>query len=104
MAESTRQLKRRWESAEGAATARAVTEALSAGRPLAELDLPTVDGRIDLRGIEFPAPVSRTARVAVEGLGEPSGLVTGAAGVRAAIGRPLPCEASRSKNLRRSHP
>jgi uncharacterized protein YjbI with pentapeptide repeats len=47
----------RWRTAEGQALAEEVLARLVAGRPLDELGLAKVDGRIDLRGL--PAPVPR---------------------------------------------
>lgn len=51
-----RQLAQRWSVGDGPALANEVLARLLAGRPLSELPLETVDGRVDLRGLVVPKP------------------------------------------------
>jgi uncharacterized protein YjbI with pentapeptide repeats len=52
----TATLRKRWESPEGQERAEEAFARLLAGRPLSGMDLGTVGGRIDLRGLSVPIP------------------------------------------------
>src|SRR5687767_14807252 len=71
-------LRKRWTTTDGLSLSRRVVEAVLQKQPFNGLGLDGFDGRIDLRGFRFPAPVE-VASFDVEGtnlrLGEHVGLL-----------------------------
>lgn len=78
MASTGRELRSRWTSGQGLDRAKSVLAALTAGEALSSTGLPTVDGRVDLRGFPFPEPLQLqeiTAKGTTVALGVFAGMV-----------------------------